>query len=94
METAELQQRGFGIELGFGKSPAILVIDMMRAFTNPHLPLGTNLGKIRALSEAKLEEFYTLATSYAVRDTNSRKTTGFRTWMEEKYVGLIKAEKI
>lgn len=45
METVELQQRGFGIELGFGKSPAILVVDMMQAFTNPQSPLGTNLDK-------------------------------------------------
>ena len=43
METNELQKRGFGNDLGFGKCPAVLVIDMVNAFTNPDLPLGTNL---------------------------------------------------
>ncbi len=43
MNNDELKKRGFGKDLGFGTSPAVLVIDMMNAFTNPNLPLGTNL---------------------------------------------------
>jgi len=39
------QQRGFGQKLGFGKRPALLVVDMARAFTNPEMPLGANLDK-------------------------------------------------
>jgi maleamate amidohydrolase len=35
-------QRGFGQNIGFGQKPAILVIDMMNAFTNTKLPLGVN----------------------------------------------------
>ena len=37
------EQRGFGQKLGFGLRPALLVVDMVKAFTNPDMPLGTNL---------------------------------------------------
>ena len=41
---AELfQQRGFGLKIGFGERPALLVIDMLKAFTNPQMMLGPNL---------------------------------------------------
>ena len=41
---AELfQQRGFGLKIGFGERPALLVIDMLKAFTNPQMMLGANL---------------------------------------------------
>lgn len=36
-------QRGFGQRLGFGERPAVLAIDFMRAFTDPSLPLGSDL---------------------------------------------------
>ncbi len=42
-DAAFFQQRGFGKEMGFGDRPALLVIDIMRAFTDPSLPLGANL---------------------------------------------------
>src|ERR1700730_15715813 len=37
------EQRGFGQRLGFGLRPALLVVDMVKAFTNPDMPLGANL---------------------------------------------------
>lgn len=37
------RERGFGINMGFGNSPAVLVVDIMTAFTDPTLPLGSNL---------------------------------------------------
>jgi nicotinamidase-related amidase len=37
------QQRGFGLKIGFGERPALLVIDMLKAFTNPQMMLGANL---------------------------------------------------
>jgi maleamate amidohydrolase len=41
---AELfQQRGFGLKIGFGERPALIVIDMLKAFTNPKMMLGANL---------------------------------------------------
>ena len=35
--------RGFGIKIGFGERPAIIVIDMLKGFTDPNMPLGANL---------------------------------------------------
>jgi nicotinamidase-related amidase len=37
------RQRGFGLKIGFGNKPALIVIDMINAFTNPEMPLGANL---------------------------------------------------
>ena len=37
------KQRGFGLRIGFGERPALLVIDMLKAFTNPNMMLGANL---------------------------------------------------
>jgi maleamate amidohydrolase len=42
-EARFFQERGFGLELGFGVRPALLVIDVMKAFTDTSLPLGANL---------------------------------------------------
>jgi maleamate amidohydrolase len=42
-ELAFFQQRGFGQRIGFGLRPALLVIDMINAFTDPSMPLGANL---------------------------------------------------
>ena len=36
-------ERGLGQRIGFGKVPALLVIDYMLAFTDPELPLGADL---------------------------------------------------
>jgi maleamate amidohydrolase len=37
------QLRGFGQKLGFGQRPALLIVDIANAFTNPAMPLGANL---------------------------------------------------
>jgi maleamate amidohydrolase len=37
------RQRGFGQKLGFGQRPALLIVDMAKAFTNPAMPLGAKL---------------------------------------------------
>jgi maleamate amidohydrolase len=39
------RQRGFGIKIGFGERPALIVIDMLKGFTDPAMPLGANLDK-------------------------------------------------
>src|SRR5256885_9744525 len=39
------KQRGFGLWIGFGERPALLVIDMLKAFTNPKMMLGADLEK-------------------------------------------------
>jgi nicotinamidase-related amidase len=37
------RQRGFGQIMGFGKRPALIVVDIIRGFTDPTMPLGANL---------------------------------------------------
>ena len=37
------RQRGFGIKIGFGERPALIVIDMIKGFTDSAMPLGANL---------------------------------------------------
>jgi maleamate amidohydrolase len=45
------RERGFGLKIGFGQRPALLVIDMVKAFTNPAMMLGANLdAQIEAIS--------------------------------------------
>jgi nicotinamidase-related amidase len=45
------RERGFGLRIGFGERPALLVIDMVKAFTNPTMMLGANLdAQIAAIS--------------------------------------------
>lgn len=42
-EQAFFAQRGFGLTIGFGRRPAVLVIDMIQAFTDPQAMLGAPL---------------------------------------------------
>ena len=37
------RQRGFGQKIGFGARPALIVIDVINAFTDSTMPLGANL---------------------------------------------------
>lgn len=48
-EARFFQERGFGLRIGFGARPALVVVDLTRAFTDPARPLGSELGtQIRA----------------------------------------------
>jgi maleamate amidohydrolase len=45
-DDAELfAQRGFGQRIGFGERPALIIIDMLKAFTDDKAMLGANLDK-------------------------------------------------
>ena len=45
------RQRGFGLRIGFGERPALLVIDMLKAFTDPTMMLGADLdAQVAAIS--------------------------------------------
>lgn len=37
------RQRGFGLKIGFGERPALIIIDMIKGFTNKDMPLGAPL---------------------------------------------------
>ena len=60
--------RGFGTTIGFGQRPALIVIDMVNAFTDPDMPLGSNLdsvvdgikGLLRVGREAGIPILYTV----------------------------------
>ena len=39
------RERGFGLKIGFGARPALIVIDMIKAFTDPAMMLGSNLDR-------------------------------------------------
>lgn len=45
MNTDEefFRQRGFGQIMGFGKRPALIVVDIIQAFTDTSMPLGANM---------------------------------------------------
>ena len=42
------QQRGIGNKMGFGKKPALVVIDLQLGFTDPNFPLGGDLDQVVA----------------------------------------------
>ena len=48
-------QRGFGLRIGFGERPALIVIDMANAFTDPTAMLGSNLDSQIAATTPILE---------------------------------------
>lgn len=39
------EERGFGVKIGFGNKPAILVVDLTNGFTDPQRPFGSDLSK-------------------------------------------------
>jgi nicotinamidase-related amidase len=39
-------QRGFGVNIGFGSKPALVVVDMLNAFTDPTSPLGLDMPEV------------------------------------------------
>lgn len=56
--AAQYDEAGFGGRVGFGEKPAVLVIDMAKAWLDPTSPLGSDLSKplaetVRILSEAR-----------------------------------------
>jgi maleamate amidohydrolase len=69
------RERGFGRTIGFGQSPALLVIDLIGAFTNPELPLGAPLGEqiaqtVRLLGAARSGRVPVFYTSVAYEDAD------------------------
>lgn len=61
-------QRGFGLRIGFGERPAVVVIDLVNAFTDPAMPLGADLDReieaaqrlLASAREAGIPVFYTV----------------------------------
>ena len=49
------RQRGFGVKIGFGERPALIVIDMIKGFTDASMPLGAPLEKQIAAQKPLLD---------------------------------------
>lgn len=79
--TSEMDQffkdRGFGLKIGYGEDPALIVIDLVQGFTNPDLPLGADLSSqlaetrrlLDAARSAKIPVYYT-TVAYEERDVS------------------------
>lgn len=71
------RERGFSRTIGFGERPAVLVIDIIGAFTNPDLPLGANLDKVieqtrRILKAARTANLPIFFSTVVYEDRNLR----------------------
>ena len=53
-EEQFFRSRGFSRRIGFGKHPAVLVVDFIQAFTNPRSPLGSDVDPAIAATRALL----------------------------------------
>jgi maleamate amidohydrolase len=51
------RQRGFSQKVGFGTSPALLIIDFIKGFTDTDCPLGSNLDAEIAAAKKLLDAF-------------------------------------
>ena len=60
LENRELgshyREIGFSGRVGFGERPALLVIDLARAWTDPNCPLGSELSEVVANTKAVLDQ--------------------------------------
>jgi len=54
-DAAFYRERGFGGTAGFGRRPALLVIDLVNGFTNPASPLGSDLDAVVAATRRLLD---------------------------------------
>jgi maleamate amidohydrolase len=73
---------GFGGGAGFGSRPAVLVVDLLKGFTNPESPLGANLDVVvestRALLDhAREASVPVLFTTVVYDDANERAAAVF-----------------
>ena len=69
------QERGFSQRVGFGHKPALLIIDVINAFTDQDCPLGSNLDKEVVAIQELLIEFR--AKGFPVHFTTTAYEDGF-----------------
>ena len=54
-DAAFYRERGFGGTAGFGRRPALLVIDLVNGFTDPAAPLGSDLDSVVAATRTLID---------------------------------------
>jgi maleamate amidohydrolase len=89
------RERGFGQKIGFGLRPALLVIDMVKAFTDPARPLGADLDReisvINSLLEAAHEAEIPVLFSTVRYDEPSLRDAGI--WaLKQKGIATLKSD--
>lgn len=57
MDEQAFKDRGFGQTIGFGRHSALVVIDVIKGFTNPELPLGADLSTQIVAINALIADF-------------------------------------
>lgn len=57
MDENAFKDRGFGRAIGFGRRSALVVIDIIKGFTNPEQPLGADLSPQIVAINALIEDF-------------------------------------
>ena len=76
-ETEFFTVKGFGADMGFGRKPAIIVIDLLYAFTDPASDLGSDLGAVivqtnRVLDAAHAANYPVIFTTVIYEDDKLR----------------------
>jgi maleamate amidohydrolase len=71
------KDRGFGLRMGFGDQPALLIVDLIKAFTDPNRMLGANLdpqiaATMKLLDAAHDSELPVLLSSVKYEDADLR----------------------
>lgn len=94
-DAAFFAQRGFGQRIGWGERPALLVIDMVKAFTDETAMLGANLDRqidaIKPLLKAAHDRSVPVLFSTVRYDDADLKDAGI--WaLKQKGIATLKAE--
>jgi maleamate amidohydrolase len=89
------KERGFGLKIGFGQRPAVIVIDMVKAFTDPNRMLGADLDRqveaIRPLLDAAHERGFPVLFSTVRYDDAELRDAGI--WeLKMKGLATLKAD--
>ena len=77
--------RGFSIKIGFGERPALILIDMLKGFTDASMPLGANLDKEIAAQKPLVEDSF--AVQHGIGAMSLERWTRLATQLLE--LGLI-----
>ena len=83
MDDAQLyRERGFGGSAGFGRRPALLVIDLVNGFTDPASPLGSDLDAVvaatrRLIDACRARELPIVFTTVAFDEARSQAAAVF-----------------
>lgn len=87
------KERGFGLTIGYGERPALIIIDMVQAFTDPDQMLGSNLDEeieqIKPLLEAARERDIPVIYSTVKYDDADLKDAGIWALKQKGVITLM-----